>query len=261
MKFHFLGTCSGTEPMPGTHHSSFVLEIKDSLYWFEAGENCVHKACEMGLNVMNTVALFVSHGHIDHIGGMANLLSCFNKRNRQYGETLSRDNTLRLHFPDKPALLDAIKTVASMGIPHRFRFTLEEKTITDGILFEDENLRVTALHNTHLKETGETGWHAFSFLLEGEGKRIVFSGDVGKPEELLPLMPSGCDLLIMETGHHKVADVVSFAKNKGAKKLLFTHHGREILDHRAEMDTLCAKASEENGFIAHILSDGETEIL
>ena len=257
MKLHFLGTCSGTEPMPGTHHSSFILQIGEKNYWFEAGENCVHKACEMGLNVMNTVALFVSHGHIDHIGGMANLLSCFNKRNRAYGETLIRDNTLSLHFPDKKEVLEAIKTVASMGIPHRFRFTLEEHILQDGVVFEDENLRVTALHNTHLKETGEDGWHAFSFLLECEGKRIVFSGDVGKPEELSPLMDS-CDLLIMETGHHKVADVIAFAKKEGAKRLLFTHHGREILDHRKESQLLCDSSFEKGVFSAHILSDGES---
>lgn len=34
----FLGTCSGTEPMPGRHHSSVVFEINGTYYWFDAAE-------------------------------------------------------------------------------------------------------------------------------------------------------------------------------------------------------------------------------
>ena len=33
MKFHILGSCSGTEPMPGRHHTSLALELEDpSMY-------------------------------------------------------------------------------------------------------------------------------------------------------------------------------------------------------------------------------------
>ena len=258
MKFFFLGTCSGTEPMPGTHHSSFVLQIEGVNYWFEAGENAVHRAVEVGLDVMKTVALFVSHPHIDHIGGMANLLSCFSKRHRHYNETLIRNDTVEVFFPHEE-ILAAIKTVASQGL-NRFRYNLADHPITDGVLFEDENLRVTALHNTHMKEDGSNGWHAYSFLLEAESKKIVFSGDVGKPEELSPLIGDGCDMLIMETGHHKVEDVLAFAVDKKVKNLRFTHHGRQILERREEMEQLCAITSSQNPICVRILRDGDTEL-
>ena len=101
--------------------------------------------------------------------------------------------------------------------------------VVDGLVFEDENIRVTALHNRHLREDGENGWHSYSYLVEAEGKRIVFSGDILSPEELDPLVKDGCDLLIMETGHHAVKDVCEYARTRGAARLRFTHHGREIL--------------------------------
>ena len=39
LKFTFLGTCSGTEPMPERHHQSFVVEVGGLYYWFDAGES------------------------------------------------------------------------------------------------------------------------------------------------------------------------------------------------------------------------------
>ena len=79
-------------------------------------------------------------------------------------------------------VLAAVKTVALGGAGRPLHFALEENPVQDGLLYADENVRVSALHNTHLKEDGSNGWHAYSFLIEAQGKKIVFSGDVGKPE-------------------------------------------------------------------------------
>lgn len=42
MRITFTGTCSGTEPMAGRHHCSFVIEHNLGVYWFDAGECCSH---------------------------------------------------------------------------------------------------------------------------------------------------------------------------------------------------------------------------
>lgn len=258
MKLSFLGTCSGTEPIPGLHHSSFVLEAGGVNYWFEAGEHCVYKATELGIDVMNTAALFISHHHIDHIGGLPNLLTCIRKLSAEQQRPLVRNNTLPLFFP-RPDILDAAKRFAFGDWP--IPFTIEEHVTADGLLFDDGMLRVTALHNTHLLEDGANGWHAFSFLLEIEGKRIVFSGDVGKPEELDPIIGAGCDMLIMETGHHRVADILEYARCRNAKRLRYTHHGREILKNRGDMERLTAEYAAEHGMDIRICFDGMQETL
>ena len=258
VKLHFLGTLSGTEPFPDMHHCSWVLEINGVNYWFDAGENCVHRAHTSGINVMNTVALFVSHPHLDHIGGMANLLSCIEKFESRYKQTLVRDNTLQVFFPDLN-VLDAVKTVACGNTVHALAHNIEEHSITDGLLFKDENVSVTALHNTHLKEDGSRGWHSYSFLIETDGKKIVFSGDVGKPCELEPLIKNGCDMLIMETGHHDVEEVYNYAISHKVSHLRLTHHGRQIIEHRGKYERLAAKYTAENNICIRICYDGMTK--
>ena len=258
MRFHYLGTCSGTEPMPDMHHQSWVLEINGCNYWFDAGENCAHRAHTSGINVMNTIAIFVSHPHIDHIGGLANLLTCFHKLIRMHKKQFMRDNTLEIYFPDLP-LLQYIKEIAYSGRGVKLRYTLNEHPMQDGLLFEDENIRVTAIHNRHMKEDGSEGWHAFSFLLEAEEKKIVFSGDVLSPEELLPLIGTGCDLLIMETGHHDVASVMDFAVAHNVKNLRLTHHGRQIIENRAHYENLAHEYTQSGSINIILCYDGMTE--
>ncbi len=228
IELRFLGTCSGTEPMPGRHHSSLVLKIRDTWYWFDAGENCSHSAYTSGVDVSCVRAVFISHMHIDHIGGLANLMFVIDKVAGVTKKPHTNNNSYDIFVPDIQRF-SSIKDIAYSWSGTRAAVNVGEHEYRDGLVFEDERIRVTALHNTHLKETGETGWHSYSFLIEAEGKRLVYSGDVSYPEELDPFLADGCDALIMETGHHKVAGVCAYAKERNVKKLYFTHHGREIL--------------------------------
>ena len=238
---HFLGTCSGTEPIEGMHHASLIIEAGGLVYWFDAGENCAYRAYLSGVDLLKTRAIFLSHMHIDHVDGMPNLLFCIEKMICLKRGFVAKDNTVDIVAPDLD-VLHAIKSVACNNVSDHssLRFLTRDTKTFDGVVYEDENLRVTARHNTHLSEDGSSGWHAYSFLIETEGKRIVHSGDVGEIEELNPLIGDGCDLLIMETGHHKVEHVCEFAKAHHIQRLRFQHHGREIINDREGMEALVA---------------------
>ena len=259
IKIHYLGTCSGTEPMPNMHHTSTVLEVNGALYWFDTGECCVHTAFSMGLDIMKTKAIFVSHPHIDHIGGMANLLFAFDKMIVIHKMALS-NNEIDLFFPDHNTF-EAIKTLSLSGRIGRsdFKFKLNEHPLANGVLYDDGTVRVTAKSNGHIPY-GEDGTpYAFSFLVEAEGKKLLFSGDVKAPCDLDPLINGGVDLLVMETGHHKVSDVCEYAISHGAKKLRFNHHGREILGNRSAAEALISDYEKQSGISIKLTYDTLSE--
>lgn len=258
IKIHFLGTCSGTEPMPDIHHASLIVEVGEYYYWFDAGENCVHRAYTSGLDIMRARALFISHPHIDHIGGMANLFSCFNKLIWRYKRRLTGGNALDLYIPDK-TIVPAVKVIVGGGeIGGGLHFDLHEHPITDGVIYDDGAVRVSAIHNRHLGEDGSRRWHSYSFLIEAEEKKMVYSGDVKSPEELDNLTRGGVNLLIMETGHHAVEDVCRYAESRKCHALVFTHHGREILERRTECERLVSDHSAASNIPITIAHDGMT---
>ena len=258
MKIYYLGTCSGTEPMVGMHHTSLAIECGDGLYLFDAGENCAHTAYTTGIDLMKMRVIFISHPHIDHIGGLPNLFACLRKIIYRYKLKLYADNSLRVFFPRR-GLLESIKTVALGGYDGKFGFDLIENEMHEGTLYEDGNVRVSAVHNRHFVEEEGQGWLSYSFLIEAEGKKVVFSGDVKEPSELDALLSGGCDLLIHETGHHAVGDVCDYAAKMGAKALRFTHHGRAIIENRPKEESFVREFAERSGISTLICHDGMTE--
>ena len=69
-----IGSCSGTEPILNKHHTSVLLTVNGSNYFFDAGENCSRLAHLGGDDLLSTRAVFISHTHYDHIGGLCGLL-------------------------------------------------------------------------------------------------------------------------------------------------------------------------------------------
>ena len=213
--------------MPGRHHTSFAIEYGGDLYWFDAGENCAYTAHQMGLDPLAIRAAFISHPHVDHLAGLPHLFFVIQKiRGREKRQM--KYPSVPIFLP-KQGIWDGLSAFVSSYGGGAALAGFEPRLIGDGLIIDDGAVRVTALHNRHLREDGSDGWHSFSFRIELAGRAVVFSGDVLSPEELVPLIADGVDLLLLETGHHALDDVCAFVNRNPVGRLLFVHHGREIL--------------------------------
>ena len=69
----FLGTGCGW-PMRDRYHSSILLEESGQRWLLDAGEPCSHRLKALGVPLDTIDALFISHGHSDHLSGLPMLI-------------------------------------------------------------------------------------------------------------------------------------------------------------------------------------------
>ena len=223
MKLITLGTSHG-DPGLKRFCSALLLSTSWGDYLFEAGAPVNALFIRRDIPFSRLKAVFISHSHEDHTGGLPGLLKSIVKRPEPGQFT-------RVCLPEKCCIDGVESFMASTHRPCSPELVAFEE-IREGIFFDDGTLKVSAFKTDHMSNEN-MHYPCWAFLVEAEGKRLLFSGDVGKFSDLDGQIGDGVDILIMETGHHKVLDVLDFAKQKCVKKLFFNHHGREILENRA----------------------------
>lgn len=230
MRLVVLGTNCGAAPVPGRNYVSFAVERDGGLHLFDAGENCSQTACFLGLDLLSLRAVFISHCHLDHTGGLPNLL--WNLRRLAKGAPLPPDREVPVFIPNLDVWRGALALVSEAEGDPRLPCPMPAEAPRDGVVYEDGRVRVTARHNEHLgrPEPGEP-WLAFSYLIESDGKRVAYSGDCKRVSEFADFIEDA-DLVLMEAGHHKVDEVCLWLRDSGPPfgRLALIHLGRAVLE-------------------------------
>lgn len=222
MRIVFLGSSHGA-PEPNRRCSSILLEVGEVRYFIDMGTQSIEQLTTRGIRPETVKACFITHMHGDHTYGLVSFIDLYSYRYKNANpEFYLPRNTDRFVTATKEWL-------ACLGVEMRpFRFV----HVDDGFVYQDENITLRAYRTMHIDQS-------FSYVLEAEGKRVYFSGDLGSPaimENPIADMPleefdKGFDLAILELAHFSApGKYLPLLKDRSnIKKVCITHYSNRWL--------------------------------
>lgn len=212
-----LGTAGGPLPRAQRAQAANLLVVNGTPYLIDAGDGAVRRIVRAGYDFRQVDKIFITHAHSDHTNGLATLL------NAQW-EYAKREPT-EVYGGGVEALVKG--TIAFLTPNAEVRWTegkrvrMEEvfrgHDVAPGVIFQDANVRVTAVENTHFNFPPDSPAHgkyrSYSYRFDTPGRAVVFTGDTG-PSEALAQLTKGADVLVTEV--NVTEEVIDLQKRNGS---------------------------------------------
>ncbi|MBR9791485.1 MAG: MBL fold metallo-hydrolase [Gammaproteobacteria bacterium] len=256
-----LGTMAG--PMPNAHHSqpANALLVGGKTYLVDAGDGTAGQLTKAGLNIKNIDAVFLSHLHFDHTGGLPAILSL-----RWQTET-QRELTI-YGPPGTQQTVDGIFAFMRFGalghygvpgqVPAAPQSHVKVVEIKDGSELVFDGFRFSAIRNTHYSWPTDSReyqqFQALSFKFTLPDYTVVYTGDTG-PSDAVTKLSQGADLLISEM--MDVAHTVNLVKKMSPDMppMTLQHMQRHLSTHHLTPDQvgqLATRARVKKLVITHM---------
>ena len=211
-----LGTSHG-DPTYCRFNSSTLLQVKDKLYLFDAGAPVNALMIRQNYRLQNVRAVFITHMHDDHVGGLPGLIKSLAKYPQEGQHT-------DFFMPSRKAIDGLLGWVR---VQHRtWRDGLMDfKVIEPKLIFEDENIRVTALRTHHLVDE-EPAEPTYGYQIDFyDGFRIVYTGDLRVDFSDFPqvIINEHSDICVCESTHFDLKRDIKTLQKCPIGKIIFNH--------------------------------------
>lgn len=230
MEISFLGT-GAPYPDPERGSSAILVDVGPARLLLDCGRSCVQQMARMGIAPAAITHCFLTHGHYDHVADYALLVLTswrFGRRHtlEVYGPPGTRAMSDALF--DEAYKIDIAARKMLKKVEALEGISIHVTEVRNGDLVEGEGWRVRAFEVEHWPIPVSLG-----FLIEGDGKRVFFTGDTS-PCDAVRNGAAGVDLLIHEamyfatdSGHYQShshpAHVGEVARQAEAAHLVLTH--------------------------------------
>ena len=212
-------------PSADRNHSSFLYRLGKTTLLLDCGDGASGRFKSTGLPYDLIDHIFLSHMHCDHTAGFFMLMQGFWLEQRR--------KNLAVHMPG-----DGIKPFtqllkSSYLFEELFNFRLRFNALQATKPVPAGDAKVTPFRTTHLdrlrkayKTKYPLDYNAYCFLIEASGLRIGHSADIGRPEDLAPLVRQPLDLLVCELAHFRAEDLFTYLNGRNIKRVIFIHVAR-----------------------------------
>lgn len=196
MELWFLGTSAGM-PIRERNVTSIVLRLTQggALWMFDCGEGTQHQLLKTPCKLSRLRKLFITHLHGDHVFGIPGLLSS--------RSSLGGHEPLEMYGP--PGLRELIDTSLRMTETH-LNFPLHIQEINEGVVFEDDTVKVEAAELNH--RIACFGYRVHEQPRKGVLKKEQLMEIGVPPGPLYGLLKAGEDVTLADGRIIRAADVV-----------------------------------------------------
>jgi ribonuclease BN (tRNA processing enzyme) len=214
---------SGTAvPHARRSSSAHWLEATGGTLMLDISATAVHRAAQEGFDWVGLDAIWVSHFHLDHVGGLAPFL--FGTRHAP--QTQERRKPLRVYGPR--GLEKLLRAFDEAGAYKLFEqpFPLEVREVSPREEFEVfDGLRAEAFSTPH------TGESLAVRLSDVDGATLVYTSDTGHTDALAEFA-RGAGLFLMECSffrtkpvetHLVLADAMRLARLAAPRRVMLAH--------------------------------------
>lgn len=216
---------SGTSvPHPKRASAAFWLKTESGSMLLDCSADAMHRMAQENLDWPNLDAIWISHLHLDHCGGLASLLFAM----KHSPQTVERNKPLTIFScSGVERLLKAIDASNDYGL-FKLPFPLEVREFAaphQSGFTPFDGIRCEIFSTPHTRES------LAMRLTNSESKSVVYSADTGVSEELA-MFASGADVFILECSfyenkpvqtHLNLAEAMRIAQMAEPRKLLLTH--------------------------------------
>jgi ribonuclease BN (tRNA processing enzyme) len=261
-----LGTQGGPHPNAERSQPANLLVVDGKPWLVDCGDGALERLAAAGYDPLQVNTAFISHLHMDHIGGLQGLIGL------RWFET-GKHSLLTIYGPPGTDLvvagiMQSLKPSVEIGVGVAMAVRAPEE-LTKVVIIEDgsdlsvDGVRIRAARNSHFDDPpgypADDGSQTLSYRFDYKDYGVGYTGDTG-PSDAVAHLEKGVNLLVSEVIDLQAAIAMIHESEipMQAKRAMIEHFSAQHITAQ-EVGRIAAEAGAQRLVFTHLSITGTTE--